>query len=70
MNRGKRKRTFRANNREGRVTARIIKIEAAVEAVPVRCIEAKCGRLKAYTGDQDILSDAGRKQNLHTATRR
>jgi len=69
MSRGKRKRTFRANNGEGRVMARIIKMEAAVEAVPVRCIEAKWGRLKAYSGDQNVLSGAGRKRNSHKAIR-
>ena len=37
--------------------ARIIRIEVAEEAVPVRWIERKYGRLKAYKGDQDTASD-------------
>jgi hypothetical protein len=41
------KRTLKARNGEGRVMARMIKTEAAVEAVPVRWIETKYGRLKA-----------------------
>jgi len=59
------KRTLKAKNGEGRVIARIIKTEAAVGAVPVRWIETKYGRLKAYGRDQNTLSDIGHKYNLH-----
>jgi len=52
---------FKVKNGEGRVIARIIKMEAAVGAVPVRWIETKYGRLKAYRGYQNTLSDTGRK---------
>ena len=40
-------------------------MEAAAEAMPVRWIETKYGRLKAYRGDQDLASNKNIEGSLH-----